>query len=148
MTVPLAGNCVVDASTALKWVLQEDGSEEAAALLDGRSLYALVLLFAEVANALWSAVRRGRLSEAEAADALDLLSRAPLRLPTTEPSLANRALQLSFLLDHPAYDCTYLALAMQREVPVVTADRRFAQAAARVPEAAPFVRLLMAEAPH
>ena len=148
MTAPVQGDCVIDASTALKWVLQEDGSEAAAALLDGRSLHAPALLFPEVANALWSAVRRGRLSEVEAADALDLLSRAPLRLPTAEPSLANRALQLSFLLNHPVYDCTYLALAMQREVPVVTADRRFALAAARVPKAAPFVRLLLAEAPH
>ena len=33
---PVSGPCVVDASTALKWVLQEEGSEAAVTLLDGR----------------------------------------------------------------------------------------------------------------
>lgn len=148
MTAPVQGGCVVDASTALKWVLQEEGSEAAAALLDGRPLHAPVLLFAEVGNALWSAVRRGRLQPAEAADALHLLGRAPLRLAAGDGALASRALDLALLLGHPVYDCTYLALALQREVPVVTADRRFAQAAARLPEAAPFVQLLGEAATH
>ncbi|MBU3032254.1 type II toxin-antitoxin system VapC family toxin [Paracoccus sp. XHP0099] len=138
----------MDASTALKWVLQEDGSEMAAALLDGRPLYAPALIFTEVANALWSAVRRQRLLAAEAADALDLIARAPLRQGVEDAALAPRALQLSLLLDHPVYDCTYLALAIRREVPVVTADRRFVRAAAAVPEAAPFVRLLAESAAH
>ena len=142
------GACVVDASTALKWVLQEDGSDAAAELLDGRILHAPALLFTEAANALWSAARRGRLTPAEAADAVDLLMRAPLRQAADEPMLAARALQLGVLLDHPVYDCTYLALAMRHEVPVVTADRRFAQAAGRVPEAAPFVLFLSGTAAH
>lgn len=28
-------------------------------------------------------------------------------------------------LDHPVYDCMYLALALQEQRPVVTGDRRF-----------------------
>ena len=44
------------------------------------------------------------------------------------------ALRLAQLLDHPVYDCVYLALALLREVPVVTADRRFVAAAARDPD--------------
>lgn len=145
---PGSGPCVVDASTALKWVLQEEGSEMAAALLDGRPLYAPALIFTEVANALWSAVRRQRLLAAEAADALDLIARAPLHQGVEDTALVPRALQLSLMLDHPVYDCTYLALAIRREVPVVTADRRFVRAAAAVPEAAPFVRLLAESAAH
>lgn len=39
--------------------------------------------------------------------------------------LSGRASELASLLDHPAYDCFYLALAEQRRAPVVTADRRF-----------------------
>ena len=31
---------------------------------------------------------------------------------------------------HPIYDCLYLALSLQTQVPVVTADRRFAAAVA------------------
>jgi predicted nucleic acid-binding protein len=41
--------------------------------------------------------------------------------------LALRALVISSLLDHPAYDCFYLALAEQRGSIVVSADRRLLQ---------------------
>ncbi|MFV0512909.1 MAG: type II toxin-antitoxin system VapC family toxin [Jhaorihella sp.] len=62
--------------------------------------------------------------------------------------MAPKALRLSLLLDHPVYDCTYLALAMAREAPVIPADRRFVSAAGKVAEAAPFVRLLTESASH
>lgn len=138
----LAGGCVVDASVVLKWVLQEEGSPNAASLLDGRPLFAPDLLHVEVANALWSATRRGSLRPDEADDALDLILRSPVGVVQATGDLAARALRIGRLLDHPVYDCTYLALAMARGVPVVTADRRFATAAAAVPEAAPLVILL------
>ena len=148
MSTQVGGGCVVDASTALKWVLDEEGSADAAQLLDGRRLLAPALLRTEAANALWSASRRGRLTAEEAADALDLILRAPLRVVSEDASLYPRALQLAHLLDHPVYDCVYLALALQRSMPVVTADRRFVQAASRLAEAAPFVRPLMSAPPH
>lgn len=56
-----------------------------------------------------------------------------------------QALELARLLDHPVYDCTYLALAIALERPVITADRRFAAAVSRNAEAAPFVQLLAVE---
>lgn len=36
------------------------------------------------------------------------------------------ALQLAIDLNHPIYDCLYLALAIRLDTHVVTADRRFA----------------------
>ena len=46
---------VVDASVVVKWLVNENFSEEAAALLDGGSTcVAPALVFAEVANALWA----------------------------------------------------------------------------------------------
>jgi predicted nucleic acid-binding protein len=39
--------------------------------------------------------------------------------------LAASASRLAVDLDHPVYDCFYLALAVQEQAPVVTADRRF-----------------------
>jgi predicted nucleic acid-binding protein len=39
--------------------------------------------------------------------------------------LAASAARLAADLDHPAHDCFYLALAVQEQHPVVTADRRF-----------------------
>jgi len=39
--------------------------------------------------------------------------------------LAASAARLATDLDHPAYDCFYLALAVQQQYPLVTADKRF-----------------------
>jgi predicted nucleic acid-binding protein len=39
--------------------------------------------------------------------------------------LSASAGRLAVDLDHPVYDCFYLALAVQEQYPVVTADRRF-----------------------
>ncbi len=128
---------VVDASVAIKWVVDETGSAAAAALLDGRTLHAPALLFVEAANAFWVMARRGAISRAGAADALDLLRRAPLVAPNED--LVPEALRLAQMLDHPVYDCVYLALALVREIPVVTADRRFVAAAARDPDVAMLV---------
>lgn len=137
--------CVVDASVALKWVLDEAGSGAASELLDGRGLFAPSLLATEVANALWVVARRGQITGAEAEDALDLILRAPFQPLPSGLKLPLRALELARLLDHPVYDCTYLALAITIERPVITADRRFAAAASRSAEAAPFVQLLPLE---
>ncbi|MEM1128987.1 MAG: type II toxin-antitoxin system VapC family toxin [Pseudomonadota bacterium] len=149
MTAP-DGARVVDASVALKWVLDEPGSADAAGLLDGRALYAPPLLQIEAANALWVVTRRGGLSADEAADALDLLDRAPFRALPRDTDVTTDALRLAQLMDHPVYDCIYLALALRLKCPVVTADRRFVRAAKATPETAPFVQPLTAEpsAPH
>ncbi|MBB1492631.1 type II toxin-antitoxin system VapC family toxin [Paracoccus sp. MC1854] len=136
------GDCVVDASVALKWVLDEEGSEAAAALLDGRRLYAPPLLLIEAANALWVACRRGAISADDAEDALHQIAAAPFRNWLRPGNLPADAFRLARLLDHPVYDCSYLALAMAIGVPVVTADRRFVQAAGRSPEAGSLVCLL------
>ena len=39
--------------------------------------------------------------------------------------LTSAAARLAVDLDHPVYDCFYLALAVQTQYPVVTADARF-----------------------
>ena len=83
--------------------------------------------------------RTGRLSQSEAADALDLFQRLPLRRRVDDVSLVPEALRLGNLLDHPVYDCVYLALAIVVDAPVVTADCRFAAAAARDPSSAALV---------
>ncbi len=50
---------IVDASIALKWVIEEDGSDAAGALLLEQLLAAPVLLTIECANGLWAKARRG-----------------------------------------------------------------------------------------
>ena len=117
---------VVDASVVVKWLVQEAYSEEAVALLDsGSTFVAPALVFAEAANALWVMRRRGDIVADDMADAVETLRAMPVAVPVTMPQLAAAASRLAVDLDHPVYDCFYLALAVQTQYPVVTADRRF-----------------------
>jgi predicted nucleic acid-binding protein len=115
---------VVDASVALKWLHDEDGSKEAASLLtDGQHLIAPDLIVPEVCNVTWKMVRRGMMSPAQQTAAMTRLPTILDELAPTGP-LAPRAAAISTILDHPAYDCFYLALAEQRNGIFISADRR------------------------
>lgn len=117
---------VVDASVAVKWLVAEAFSDQAARLLDAEvTLVAPELLFAEAANALWAMRRRGDIGGDDFAEAIDVLKTAPVAVPVSMRQLAAAASRLAADLDHPVYDCFYLALGMQEHYPVVTADRRF-----------------------
>ncbi|HZS83903.1 MAG TPA: type II toxin-antitoxin system VapC family toxin [Stellaceae bacterium] len=114
---------VVDAGVAVKWVIAEHDSERAAALARSR-LSAPDLIEAECANILWVKVARGEIVEPEAMIRIARLCAAPVeRIPCGE--LGPAALKLSIDLRHPAHDCLYLALAVRRSIPLVTADRQF-----------------------
>ena len=120
---------MVDASVAVKWLVEEPHSEKAAKLLeDGLLLAAPELIYAEVANTLWAIARRGNIGAADLREALDLLAEAPLIVPSSMKQLMPAAARLAADLDNPVYACMYLALAIQEQRPVVTADRRFCNA--------------------
>ena len=130
MTAPAQPVIIIDASVAVKWVCDEDGSERAAALLDGRPLAVPALWLIEAANVLWRRVRQGELTAREAEERIALLSAAPVR--ALEPQdLISSALRLACELDHPVYDCLYLAAAIRCQGQVITGDRRFHAAATR-----------------
>ncbi len=129
---------VIDASVAVKWVLDEPGSEAAVALHD-QELIAPALWLAEAANALWRHARIGDISNDEATALFAELMKAPVASLPIDPYL-EPALKLAIEIGHPVYDCIYLALALQHQTHVVTADRRF-EAAASTPRAG-CVRLL------
>lgn len=114
---------VVDASIAIKWVVEEDGTEEALTLRGRARLIAPELLVAECANILWKKVQREELSKQEALLAARLLQGADVELFPTR-SLFESATRLAIELDHPAYDCLYLALAIENECQFVTADEQ------------------------
>jgi predicted nucleic acid-binding protein len=115
---------VIDASIAIKWVVEEDGTADALTLRRRAKLIAPDLLAAECANILWKKVRRNELSKDEAFLAARLLQAADLELLPTR-SLLETATRSAVALDHPAYDCLYLALAAERDCRFVTADERF-----------------------
>lgn len=115
---------VIDASIAIKWVVEEDGTPQALVLRQLGKLIAPDLLCAECANILWKKVQRDELSRQEALLAARLLQAAEIELLPTR-SFLEAATRIAIELDHPAYDCLYLALAVASDCRFVTADQRF-----------------------
>ena len=117
---------VVDASVAVKWLVEEEYSRESAHLLEANfTLLAPDLLFAEATSALTVKHRHGEIDRDELSDAVALLRAAPLATPSSMRELAASSARLAVDLGHPVYDCFYLALAIHEDHPVVTADTRF-----------------------
>ena len=121
---------VVDASVAVKWLVAEDDADIAEELANGgHDLHAPRLMASEVANALWRKARTGEIGRRAAGILLADVQDMPVRWGADEILSANAA-RLALALDHPIYDCVYLALADRIGAKVVTADRRFANAVA------------------
>jgi predicted nucleic acid-binding protein len=122
---------VVDASVAAKWVLPEPGSADAVALrTQDPDLIAPSLVAAEIGNAIWKSVRRGDTGSADAPNALRAAVGHYTRLIADE-SVAAKAMELALELNHPIYDCFYLALAERERAPLVSADKRLIAMAKR-----------------
>jgi predicted nucleic acid-binding protein len=115
---------VIDASIAVKWVVEEEGTPQALRLRQRAKLIAPELLVAECANILWKKVRREELSREQALLAARLLQVAEIELRPTR-WLLEAAARVAIDLDHPSYDCLYLALAAETQCQFVTGDERF-----------------------
>ena len=135
---------IVDTSVALKWVLDEDGSDAAERLTRQQQLGAPDFLLIECANVLWTKARRRQISVAEAQAALAAVHANPLSL-FAMADYAVSAQALAFELDQTAYDSLYLAVALAERAVLVTADRAFVDAAARHGVHTHAVRLLGTE---
>ena len=124
-----SGRRVVDASVVLSAILPEVHTQtalHALGLVD--RVYAPDLLPYETISALCSRIARGDLSVDEAD-----VKRLELRdMPVTLSSaldLDALAFTLANEMGHSAYDCFYLALAIEMECPLLTLDRRLSLAA-------------------
>jgi predicted nucleic acid-binding protein len=120
----------VDASIVAKWSIPEDLSEASRLLLRHRlKLHAPDIVLAEFANIVWKKARRGEIAdtepyEAEYATIRELISLNPVG------DLIVPATRIASRIDHPIYDCLYIACAEQTDSILVTADRRLARKAA------------------
>ncbi len=138
---------VVDASIAAKWFVLEPDSERARDVLAADMLLAAPdLLVAEVANVLWKRERAGHIA-AEQVDAA--LAELPLVFGELAPAsaLSTRAMRIARTLDHPVYDCLYLALSEVADATLVTDDARLARRVAGTPWEARVVTLAKWTAP-
>ena len=78
----------------------------------------------EVDNVMWKKVRLKQVSREQALAAVGTMRFFFKQLLPSEPYF-RRAFELALELDHPVYDCVYLALAERETLPLVTADSRF-----------------------
>jgi predicted nucleic acid-binding protein len=130
---------IVDASVAVKWGVAEEGHAEAIALaaMDHEFLVP-DLVFVEVGNALWKKAIRGEISRQQAVVvASEIRIAFSSLLPAVE--LAERALSIAMELNHPIYDCVYLAAAEEYQGIVVTSDSRLL----RIVASGPFASLVV-----
>ncbi len=118
---------------AVRWVVTEQGSDEAAALLDGPfSWTAPRLMLTEAASALRRKTAESALDPLVASQALDALLQAVadgvVRLIDDERVVA-QALLLALSLEHKLPDCLYLAIAEREGAAIATADLKLARLA-------------------
>ena len=126
---------VLDASMALAWIFERLDAEEAALanhLLDvflEHEVWIPPLWYAEVANALLVAERRGVIIQVTTHNFSESLSRLPLKVDDRS-GLRHQATVLQLAREHQlsAYDATYLELTLRLEARLATFDRKMALA--------------------
>ncbi len=77
----------------------------------------------EVANALWKYENAANMSREEAEMSWRAMIDADIRL-VPDFEYLDRARTMARNLDHPIYDCLYLAVAQVHQATLITADRR------------------------
>ena len=121
---------VLDCSVAVAWLLEDEGSPEAEAVLDSvvaSGAVAPALWWAELRNVLVMNERRGRMTVAGTTMALAEIGALDVRLDYSPES----ALVLRLARDHSltVYDSLYLELALRERRPLATLDQRLRMAA-------------------
>lgn len=119
------GVCVVDASAMLRLITGHPEALEIERRVAQSSLVlAPALMLTEVANVLWKLQRAAALPVA--ADPQGLLRTAAELVDHLEPDrqLQAEALALAIRLNHPVYDCLYLASARREAASLLSCDQR------------------------
>ena len=124
--------CVLDALAAVRLILADPAAADLAERVGGAALVlAPELMLNELANTLWKLQRADRLNNL---DPQELLAEARELVDRLEPDrhLQAEALALACHLNHPVYDCLYLALARREAASLISSDRRLNALAERV----------------
>ncbi len=139
---------VIDASVALKWVLEEPDSHLAQALSEAReALLVPDFWLNEACNVLWLQVRKRIFTRDEAREGLALLRVLMDPTPTAALELHDVALEIGLATNHSTYDTLYLAFAIALGArAVVVADASLAKDMQRHPDPALAAMLLPLDA--
>ena len=126
-------NLLVDASVAVKWLFTEERSAESRQLLAHRIvLHAPDFILTEAANVIWKKARRKEIADPQ--PYLEELAGMPdIVVLRPAADLIAHASAIALEIDHPVYDCLYLACAEIEGAPLVTADGKLHDAAEAYP---------------
>jgi predicted nucleic acid-binding protein len=124
---------VLDGSVAVAWFFEDEANTYAESIEDSlewaRAVPSLWPL--EVANALLMGERRRRTTEAKVTQYVRLLQALPVEVEEQDFARAfEGVLSPARIYGLSAYDAAYLEVAMRRELPLATLDRRLREAAA------------------
>ena len=127
---------VLDASVALAWCFHDEANARSASVLERLTqTHAFVpgLWFLEMGNILLGANRAGRIKEADIRECIDLLEQLPIHVDESLASLGfNRILMLGQSEELTTYDAAYLELALRKELPIASNDKKLIAAAQRL----------------
>lgn len=141
---PVIEALAIDCSVLVKWELpREDYTNEAMELFydwqaGAVALHSADLLPSEIGSVFLRALRRGRLTEAQAQSSLQSLLWLPYFLHPSTP-LAVRAFEIAHQHNQRIYDCFYVSLAEREDVDLWTGDERLYNA---LNKSFPFVRFI------
>jgi predicted nucleic acid-binding protein len=133
----VTAGCVLDASVVARWIVGDPGEPLTIAARAMREEVRLrrteahvpELLFPEVGNVLWKAVRFSGHDRGAAVSALATLPELGLQIHPHGP-IASLALELACQRGISVYDSTYVVLARVLGLPLITADLRLVRAMA------------------
>ncbi|MBW1932907.1 MAG: type II toxin-antitoxin system VapC family toxin [Deltaproteobacteria bacterium] len=131
---------VVDNSVVMAWCFQDEASQYADAILGSLEVSRAIVPSIwplEVENVLLVAELRNRLSEADSARFIALLTELPITIEQESPErmMSERMMReiLALAREHQisSYDASYLDLAMRKGVPIATLDNGLIKASER-----------------
>ncbi len=117
---------IIDTSVAIKMFYEEEETQNALRIFDaiaGHSARAMVpdLLFYEFANVLKS---KARVPGTDVDAAITTLHELPWEVVGPTAHLMSNALHIADVYDISVYDAAYVALAIEWDMPLITADKK------------------------
>ena len=132
----MSENFVIDNSVVMSWCFEDASSQYADAILGSLEVSTAIvpsIWLLEIGNVLLVAERKKRLSEADSARFIALLTELPIAIEQEPPGRMFKEI-LALAREHrlSSYDASYLDLAMRRGLPIATLDNGLISAAKRV----------------
>lgn len=131
----MSENFVIDNSVVMAWCFEDETSRYADTVLDKLEVSTAIVPSIwplEVGNVLLVAERKKRLSEADSARFIALLTELPITIEQEPPGRMLKEI-LALAREHQlsSYDASYLDLAMRKGLPIATLDNGLVAAAER-----------------